>query len=477
MKDLSRFDRDYVQAGQYIDNTFLVHDVRFIAINDNVDTMQGSDGVLIPILNLMNEMYAGDISRKVRSSYVVRSSQGYPIGLCPYGYRNDPLNPKRWIIDDESADVVKEIYRLRLDGEGVTAIAQILKRRKILTPSIYMPLNGIRNHRRTSQRGDCFWDKSSVRRILSNRSYTGDVVNFKTYTKSYKIKTRYENLEEEWEIHENVHEPIVSRAVWEKVQESFQTRNRKPKEIEKNMFAGFLYCSDCGGKLNYKHLKNAPHNDYFSCHNKRQNNGLCDQTHHIRLDKLTEVVTKDISRVTQFADQFEDEFIKIVMDEHYKQTILTQDKNRRTLEKLRGRNRELERILDALYEDKVAGVISTDRYKHMSEKYDDEQIVLSQKIKHLQATVDEEKRSELNVEGFIEIVRNYTRINQLTPEILREFIDKIVVHHKEKRYGKIIQKIEIHYKMVGNVDVPSYGEQRQYVSSFSRTKKEDRIAI
>ena len=458
-----------------------IFDVRFIAVTDNVDSADGDYGLMVPIRNIFNEQYARDISIKRRSANRAKSSLGYPIGLCPYGYMPDPADNRRWVIDDEAAEIVREIYQLRLRGESVYQIADILKRKKIVTPSIYLTKKGIRKCRMTNQRGDYLWDKNVVRGILFNQCYTGDVINFKTYTKSFKLKQRLDNPKENWDIHENVHEAIIDRATWEKVQATFQTKQRQPKHVRKNMFAGFLKCANCGANLNYKYTHANPDNHYFSCRNKRDSNGLCGQTHHIRVDRLTEVVTKHISRVTRFANQFEDDFVKLVVDEHYKQIILLQDKNKKALANLRGRERELDIIFENLYEDKVGGKISEERFMRMSAKYEDEQSELSQKIKHLHAIVEEEKNHEMNADGFIKLIRKYTRINKLTPEILREFIDKIVVHHRETINKQTYQKIEIYYKMVGNIDVPDIIEQKQYLPAFGRTsednKKEDCIAI
>ena len=472
VKDLSRFGRNYLEAGRYMEILFPMHVVRIVAINDGYDSANGEDD-FVPIRNVFNELYAKDISRKRRSANRAKSSQGFPIGTCPCGYMNDPADHRRWIIDEEAAEIVRWIFQMRLDEESVCGIANILKRKKIPTQTIYLIRQGRRRPGNTNKRGECLWDSNTVRSILSNRSFTGDVVNFKTFSRSFKLKERLRAPEEQWEIHENVHEAIVSRDIWEKVQRTFgNTKFRKPKHVEKHLFAGYLKCSDCGANLNYKFTHANPKNHYFSCRNKRQNNSFCGTTHHIRVDRLTEMVTNHIALVTSFANQFEDDFLKLVMDEKYKQVVITQAKNRKELTKLDQREQELDVILGKLYEDNAMSKIPDERYVKLSTQFEDELTALIQKKKHLQEIVENEKNHEMNVEGFITLVRRYTRINELTPEILREFIDKIVVHHREKAGDRMMQRIEIHYRMVGNVNIPDLTEQKQYVPCFGRTKKD-----
>ena len=292
-----------------------------------------------------------------------------------------------------------------------------------------------------------------VRLILRNQEYVGDVLNFRTYSKSYKLKERLENPRENWEIHKDVHEPVITREEWEAVQKTFgDTKYRKPKHIEKNMFCGYLKCSDCGANLNYKYTHDNPDNHYFSCRNKRAGNGLCSKTHHIRVDVITELVCRNLSEIVRFASAFEDEFVKIVMDEQYKQIQIQQRKNQETLQTLLARNREVDVLYEKLFEEKILGNLTEDRFKKLSEKYEDEQAELTQRIRHMKKVVEEEQKHELNAEGFLRLVRKYTDIQELTPEILREFIDKIVVHHREKQGNETFQQVDIYYRFIGHVE-------------------------
>ena len=483
VKDMSRLGRNYLEVGQLTEMVLPQHDVRFIAVNDSVDSEQGEDD-FTPFRNIMNEWYAKDLSRKLRSSKRIKSSQGYAIGLPPYGYRYDTEDKRRWTIDEEAAEIVQQIYRMRKNGTSVNEIALKLKRGKVLAPSAYAAMKGLRVKTR-STRGDFFWDKNMVTKILTNQSYVGDVVNFRTYSKSYKLKKRLDNPPEKWEIHKNVHPAIIMRPLWEAIQKTFDaTKARQPKHIRKNMFAGFLKCSDCGANLNYKYTHQNPENHNFSCRNKRDNNGLCGKTHHIRVDVLTRLVREHISNITRFADQFEDDFVKIVVNEHYKRMCAQQKKSKDKLEKLLARDKELDTLYEKLYEEKILGNLSEERFQKLSYKYEDEQAELKQQIKHLKKVVAEENAHEMNCDGFLGMVRQYTDVRELTPEILGAFIDKIVVHHREQMHDEVVQKVEIYYRMVGLVELPdmSGAKKENYARCFSRKKDswglpEQRVAV
>jgi len=474
VKDMSRLGRNYLEVGQLTETVFPMHNVRFIAVNDGVDSDKGEDD-FTPFRNIMNEWYAKDMSRKMRSTLKTKSRQGYAIRHPPLGYKYDTVDTKRWVIDPEGAEIVRYIYSLRQQGTSINDIAKILKREKILIPSVYAQRKGFKNPTKQAVRGEYLWDTSMVRKLLMNQVYVGDVVNFRTYSKSFKLKERLDNPKENWEVHENVHEPIIERSVWEDVQKSFgNTKYRKPKHIEKNMFAGLLQCSDCGANLNYKYTNDNPDNHYFSCRNKRANNGLCSKTHHIRVDTITDIVTRHLSKILRFATLFEDDFVKIVVDEHYKQIQLQQRRNQDALQTALAREKEVDVLYEKLFEEKIIGNLTEDRFKKLSYKYEDEQAELKHKIQHLRKIVEEERRHEMNADGFLQLVRKYTDIHELTPEILHEFVDKIVVHHKEQLFGETVQKVEIYYKMIGYVELPemSKTEKESYLKCFGKNEQE-----
>lgn len=472
VKDMSRLGRNYLEVGQLTETTLPLHNVRFIAINDGVDSDKGEDD-FTPFRNIMNEWYAKDMSRKMRSALKTKSNQGYAIGHPPLGYMYDSVDVKRWIIDPEGAEVVRYIYSMRQQGTSINEIAKILKREKVLIPSVYAQRKGFKNPAKQAVRGECLWDTSMIRKLLMNQAYVGDIVNFRTYSKSFKLKERLANPEENWEIHKNVHEPIIDRSVWENIQKSFgQTKYRKPKHIEKNMFAGLLQCSDCGANLNYKFTHDNPDNHYFSCRNKRANNGLCSKTHHIRVDSITNIVTQHLSGIIKFAALFEDEFVKLVVDEHYKQIQLNQRRNQEALQTAIAREKEVDILYEKLFEEKILGNLTEDRFKKLSYKYEDEQAELKQKIKHLKQIVANEKRHEMNADGFLQLVRKYTDLQTLTMEVLHEFIDRIVVHHRKQLFGETVQKVEIYYKMIGYVELPemSKSQKDSFLKTFGRNE-------
>ena len=472
VKDMSRLGRNYLEVGQLTETIFPLHNVRFIAVNDGVDSDKGEDD-FTPFRNIMNEWYAKDMSRKMRSTLKTKSRQGYAIGHPPLGYKYDIVDTKRWVIDPEGAEIVRYIYSLRQQGTSINDIAKILKREKILIPSVYAQRKGFKNPTKQAVRGECLWDTSMVRKLLMNQAYVGDVVNFRTYSKSFKLKERLDNPKENWEVHENVHEPIIERSIWEDIQKSFgKTKYRKPKHIEKNMFAGLLQCSDCGANLNYKYTNDNPDNHYFSCRNKRANNGLCSKTHHIRVDTITDIVTRHLSKILRFAALFEDDFVKIVVDEHYKQIQLQQRRNQEALQTALAREKEVDVLYEKLFEEKIIGNLTEDRFKKLSYKYEDEQAELKHKIQHLRKIVEKEKRHEMNADGFLQLVRKYTDIHELTSEILHEFVDKIVVHHKEQIFGETVQKVEIYYKMIGFMELPemSKTEKESYLKCFGKRR-------
>jgi len=263
--------------------------------------------------------------------------------------------------------------------------------------------------------------------------------------------------------------------MWERVQKTFgDTKYRKPKHIEKNLFSGFLYCSDCGAHLNYKYTHDNPDNHYFSCRNKRANNGLCKQTHHIRVDKITDVVTRHLSKILRFADQYEDEFVKIVVSESYKRIQIEQKKNQDALAAAQARDKEMDTLFEQIFEERARGKMSAERLDKLNDKYEEEQMELRQRIKNLKAIVAEEKCHEMDADGFLKLSRRYSDIDALTPEILSTFVDKIVVHHKDMLFGETVQRVEIYYRLIGSIELPNMTaeEKNLCIRYFGRQKKD-----
>lgn len=459
VKDLSRLGRNYIEVGRLTEETFPEHDIRLVAVSDNLDTDEG-DSELTPFKNLFNEWYARDISKKRRLSNKIKGNSGEPLSKPPYGYMKDPENSKRWIVDEIPAAVVRRIYRMYLDGYGIEQIAGKLESEQILTPNAYAALNGYKVSGKKDARSPYAWKHSTISKILSLREYCGDVINFKTYSKSYKNKTRHKNPVENQVIFESVHTPIIDRETWERVQQKRgKVRNtRKPSTGEHNMFSGLLVCSTCGSNLGF-HFNQGNHDiTYFNCQNYNNRGSTCDATHYIRTDFLEQVVMNDIARITAFTKHYENEFIQILMDSSVKENQRQVSVLEQEYKSLTARNAELDVLFERIYEDSVSGKITEERFAKMSPKYENEQAEINKKIVLLQKEIHAQSRRNGTAREFLDIVKRYTRINKLTPEILREFVDRIIVHHRERIDGVDVQKVEIIYNCVGAIEIPDIKE-------------------
>ena len=454
VKDLSRLGRNYIEVGRLTEEFFPEHDIRLVAVSDNIDTAEG-ENELAPIRNLFNEWYARDISKKRRISNKIKGNAGEPMGPPPYGYKKDPDDPKRWIVDEEAAQVVRRVFRMTLDGYGTEQIATIFSEEKILTPIAYWREKGVNRPGKSKLRGPYMWNSSTVTHILSLQEYCGDILNFKTYSKSYKNKKRLANDRENWVIFQDVHEAIIERAVFEQVQQKRgKIRKRRTHEGERNMFSGLLVCADCGHNLHFHFNQGNPDIKYFNCSNYKGNRGTCTSTHYVRVDFLEQVVLGEIRRLTKFASQFEDEFVKAVIG-HSQQAEATDRKlKEKELKALQARDEELDGLFERIYEDNVSGKLSDDRFARMSRRYEEEQKELAEKIKALRAEIDKQSSQSMTTDMFISLVRKYTRARKLTPRMLNELIEKIEVFNAEKIDGVWEQRLRIHYNCVGVIEIP-----------------------
>ena len=454
VKDLSRLGRNYIEVGRLTEEFFPEHDIRLVAVSDNIDTAEG-ENEMAPIRNLFNEWYARDISKKRRISNKIKGNAGEPMGQPPYGYMKDPDNPKRWIVDDEAALVVKRIYSMTLDGLGTEQIAAQLERDGILTPRAYWLQKGVKRPGKGKQLPPTRWNSSTITKILSLQEYCGDILNFKTYSKSYKNKKRIDNDRENWVVFKDVHEPIIDRAVWEQVQQKRGTRRRRRTgDGEKNMFSGLLVCADCGNNLHYHFNQGNPEIKYFNCSNYKGNRGTCTSTHYVRVDFLEQVVLGEIKRLTKFASHYEDDFVKAVMGSSQHSVALDRKLKEKELVALQARDEELDGLFERIYEDNVSGKLSDDRFSKMSRRYEDEQKEISERIKALRAEMDKLSSKAVTADMFISTVRKYTRAKALTPRMLNELIDRIEVHQAEKIDGEWVQHLTIHYNCVGAIFIP-----------------------
>ena len=455
VKDLSRLGRNYIEVGRLTEEFFPNHDIRLVAVSDNIDTDEG-ENELAPIRNLFNEWYARDISKKRRISNKIKGNAGEPMGQPPYGYVKDPENPKRWIVDEEAAQVVRRIYRMTLEGVGTEQIAAKLEEDGVLTPRAYWHSKGINRPGKVKDLPPTHWNSSSVIKMLSVQEYCGDILNFKTYSKSYKNKKRLENDRENWAIFKDVHEPIIERAVFEQVQQKRgKMRKRQAKDGERSMFSGLLVCADCGSNLHFHFNQGNPEIKYFNCSNYKGNRGTCGSTHYVRVDFLEQVVLGEIRRLTKYAGLYEDDFLKEVIG-HSRQAEETERRlKEKELKSLLARDDELDGLFERIYEDNVSGKLSDDRFAKMSRRYEEEQKELSEKIKKLRSEIEKQSSRATSTELFVSIVRKYTRARKLTPRMLNELVEKIEVYNAEKIDGEWVQRLRIHYNCVGEMNIPN----------------------
>ena len=455
VKDLSRLGRNYIEVGRLTEEFFPDHDIRLVAVSDNIDTAEG-ENELAPIRNLFNEWYARDISKKRRISNKIKGNAGEPMGQPPYGYIKDPNDPKHWIVDDEAAQVVRRVYSMTLEGFGTEQIAAQLEKDDVLTPRAYWLTKGIKRPGKGKQQPPTKWNSSTITKILSLQEYCGDILNFKTYSKSYKNKKRIDNDRENWVVFQDVHEAIIERAVYEQVQQKRgKIRKRRTNNGEHNMFSGLLVCADCGSNLHFHFNQGNPEIKYFNCSNYKGKRGTCTSTHYVRVDFLEEVVLGEIRRLTKFASLYEDEFVKAVIG-HSQQAEQTDRKlKEKELKTLLARDEELDGLFERIYEDNVSGKLSDDRFAKMSRRYEDEQKELSEKIKKLRSEIEKQSSRSMTTDMFIGLVRKYTRARKLTPRMLNELVEKIEVFNAEKIDGVWEQRLRIHYNCVGTIEIPT----------------------
>ena len=458
VKDMSRLGRDYLQVGYYTDRYFPDNNVRFVAINDGVDSLDG-DNEFAPFRNIMNEWYARDASKKVRMAYRIRGNSGEPLSRPPYGYTYNPENPKFWVIDPEAADIVRRIFGMCITGYGVDQIGGVLEKEKVLTPLNYAKQHHNDRGGKTAHKNPFCWNATTVSKILATQEYLGDVINFKTYSKSYKDKKRRQNATENQKVFEGVHQPIIDHETWDKVQaKRGRVRSRQKQTGERNIFSGLLVCATCGANLNY-HFNQRNHDiQYFNCNNYNNRGSTCDATHYIRVDFLEQVVLSELRRITYYAQNYEEAFVKLVLDSALREMEKAGRNRQKELDVMIARDQELDVLFERTYEDSLSGRITEERFARMTKRYEAEQAELKAKIAPLKKEIAKHNRHNCTTDEFLEIVRKHIHMKELTNEIVREFIDHIVVHHAEIVGGEKVQRVEIFYNCIGEFRAPMLDE-------------------
>ena len=456
VKDMSRLGRNYLQVGMYTEMICPQKGVRFIAINDGVDSAQGEND-FAPLRNIFNEWLVRDTSKKIKAVKRSKGMSGKPITSKPvYGYLMD--EDENFIIDEEAAPVVRQIYSLCLAGNGPTKIARMLTEQQIPTP-------GTLEYRRTGSTRryhpgyECKWATNTVVHLLENREYTGCLVNFKTEKPSYKLKHSIENPPEKQAVFENHHEPIIDRETWERVQELRKQRKRPNRYDEVGLFSGILFCADCGSVMyQQRYQTDKRKQDCYICGSYKKRTADC-TAHFIRTDLLTAGVLSNLRKVTSYAAKHEARFMKLLIEQNEDGDRRRNAAKKKELEAAEKRIAELSAIFKRLYEDSVTGRISDERFTELSADYEAEQKELKERAARLREELSKAQEATANAEKFMNVVRRHTTIEELTPTLLREFVEKIVVHESValdgKRRGKLRrQEIEIYYSFVGKVELP-----------------------
>ena len=455
VKDLSRLGRNYIEVGKLTEEFFPLHDIRLVAVSDGVDSDEGEDD-FTPFKNIMNEYYAKDISKKRRIVNKMKGNAGVPLSPPPYGYIKNPDDPRFWVVEPEAAEVVRRIYRMALEGYGLAETAAQLAADGVVNPTYYWRSRGTSRGGSKSTVEPTKWGHTTVKKILTLQEYCGDVINFKSYSKSYKMKKRIENPEENRAIFLNVHEAIIDRQTWEKVQARQKgTRRKKPTVTqEPSVFSGLLKCPECGGNLNFHFNQNNHDIKFFSCQNHNSGYRKCSKTHYIRLDFLEQVVLYEVKRLACFASEYENDFIKAMIGRSAKAAENGRIRKQRELDALTARDRELDMLFERLYEDNVAGKIDDARFAKMSKRYEQEQGENAKKIKVLRLELKKDESKRMDIDDFLETVRRYTDAATITKRMVAELIDHIEVYHAEKQDGITNQRVVIYYNCIGAFDVP-----------------------
>ena len=471
VKDMSRVGRDYLQVGFYTEVMFREKNIRFVAISNNIDSQNSESGEFAPFLNIMSEWYLRDSSRKVKTVMKSKGMSGQRLTFNPiYGYRLDPNDKTKWIIDEESAEVVRRIYQLTIEGKGPCEIARIFANEKIERPSYYQTEKGIVNRTQYDTSIPYAWSGNSIARMIGKYEYAGHTVNFRTYKDSYKDKRAKENPKEDWVIFENTHPEIVDSETWETAQRCRKTVRRIDKLGEANPLTGLVYCADCGAKM-YNHRKPSPttyiNDKGYTCTRSpkdvyqgstynltgRQYNQQC-SSHNIQTSALREIALAAIQTMSGFVKSNEAEFIKQVRENSNLKQAETAKAYKKRIIKEGKRISELNVLIKKLYEDNALNRINDKRFEILSADYEHEQENLEQSIKQLQSELDTFENDSVRADKFIDIVKRYIDFTELTTPMINEFIEKIVVCKADDSNGERMQKVDVYLNFIGKFEIP-----------------------
>jgi len=458
VKDLSRFGRNYIEVGEYLEIKYPTLGVRFISIQENVDTMQNTGAEMMPFHNIFNEWYAAQTSKKIRAVWQMKASSGKRVGSSvPYGYMKSPEDKEKWIIDEEAAEVVRKIFSLSLSGRGISQIARQLEQEKILIPTAYKIEKGLSASHKYPEK-PYYWDSSTVAGIIDNRQYTGCTVNFKTTTVSYKVHRVIRKSEDEQQIIPNTQEPIIDEDLWLRVQELRQHKRRPTSTGRTSLFSGLVYCPDCGAKLHFAAAKSMTRQqEHFRCSNYKSGRGEC-QIHFIRDVVLEKIVFEAISNLSDFVRCYESVFLYLMATKNQTSRKSKLQKLKSKVENEKRRISELDVIISRIYEDNILGKISDERYSRMSVMYENEQKELIKTVSAEEKELETAEQKNVDMRLLLKTLRELTDFKELTPTIVNSLIQRIEVHNNDKYDGHCHVKVDIYFTAVGMIDVPDEKE-------------------
>ena len=462
VKDMSRLGRDYLKVGYYTEIAFPNAEVRFIAINNGVDSANQQDSDFTPFLNIINEWYAKDTSKKIKAVFKAKGESGKP--LCttpPFGYKKDPDDNNHWIVDEDAAKVVKHIFQLCIEGYGPTQIAHKLKEEEIFTPSYYFKSIGLYPTALITEE-PCKWSARTVANILDKQEYLGHTINFKTRRKSYKIKKKIDNDPSEWKIFKNKHEAIIDEDTFQTVQRIRNGRRKRTPLGEMPILSGMVYCADCGAKLYQVRSKDWNHDkEYMVCATYRKRGKHNCTSHQIRNIDIEKALLYMIQQVTSFARDYQDEFVEVVTKTNNKELDKKIREYKKELEQSQARVSKLDFFIQRLYEDNVEGKVSDEQFIKMSSTYEKEQQTLSSRIIELTSIINDEQETVINTSSFLNLVKNYTNITKLDAEIIRTFIEKVYVYNVDETQNRKTKKIKIVFNFIGEIKLPEKEQQKK----------------
>lgn len=462
VKDMSRLGRDYLKVGMYTEVIFPNADIRFIAINNGVDSASQQDSDFTPFLNIINEWYAKDASKKVRAVFKAKGQAGKPLSTNPpYGYIKDPEDRLHWIVDEEAAIHVREVFRLCVQGYGITQIAKEMSRRHVMNPTAYAKVNGRSISDNRSNADDYTWADTTISKMLSRPEYLGHTVNFKTYRKSYKQKKQMKHDPSEWQIFEHTHEAIVDQETYDIVQRIREGRRRWTPMGEMPVLSGMVFCADCGAKLYQVRGRSLPQSEYMVCATYRKKGKDKCSSHQTRNSVIEALLLDGIRSVTTFAREHEDEFVEMVTKKKKAEVDRTLRDGKSELELGQARIRKLDEIIQRMYEDYIEGKLSDERFMKLTESYEAEQKTLEARVTELRNALAAEQEAHVNVDRFLALVRKYTDIRELNAEIIREFVERVYVHQAERIDGRKVQRIRIVWNCLGEFSPPAKQEKEK----------------